>query len=53
MRSETPTRDGWKGTASYFDIVVDGHRNRDTAWYYPGPKPAAEKSGVTWHSGEA
>ncbi len=31
----------WKGVASYFDVVVDGHVNRGAAWYYPGPSPAA------------
>ncbi len=31
----------WKGTASYFDVVVDGQRNKDAAWYYPAPKSAA------------
>jgi uncharacterized protein (DUF427 family) len=34
---------GWKGTASYYDVVVDGETNRDAAWYYPAPKPAAEE----------
>ena len=33
----------WKGTASYYDVVVDGETNRDAAWYYPAPKPAAEE----------
>jgi uncharacterized protein (DUF427 family) len=33
----------WKGTASYFDIEVNGERNRDAAWYYPDPKPAASQ----------
>lgn len=33
----------WKGTASYYDIVVDGETNRAAAWYYPSPKPAAEQ----------
>ncbi len=32
----------WKGTASYFDIVVDGATNADAAWYYPDPKDAAK-----------
>jgi uncharacterized protein (DUF427 family) len=32
----------WKGTAHYYDVVVDGTRNPDAAWYYPDPKPAAE-----------
>lgn len=31
----------WKGTASYYHIVVDGDRNVDAAWYYPEPKKAA------------
>lgn len=31
----------WKGEASYYDVVVDGQVNKDAAWYYPQPKPAA------------
>lgn len=31
----------WKGTASYYDVVIDGERNPDAGWYYPSPKPAA------------
>ena len=31
----------WKGEASYYDIVVGGQINKDGAWYYPAPKPAA------------
>lgn len=31
----------WKGTASYFDVVVDGKVNQNAAWYYPEPKQAA------------
>ena len=31
----------WKGVASYYHVVVDGHENRDAAWYYPAPKAAA------------
>jgi uncharacterized protein (DUF427 family) len=27
--------------ASYYDVVVDGQVNKDAAWYYPTPKPAA------------
>ena len=27
----------WKGTASYFDIVVDGMRAQRAAWTYPNP----------------
>ena len=33
---------GWKGTASYFDVIVDGETNLQAAWYYPEPKDAAE-----------
>lgn len=31
----------WKGQASYYDVVVNGDANRDAAWFYPEPKPAA------------
>ncbi len=31
----------WKGTASYYDLVVDGQTNVGAAWYYPQPKDAA------------
>lgn len=31
----------WKGTASYYDIVVGGDTNAGAAWYYPHPKDAA------------
>jgi uncharacterized protein (DUF427 family) len=40
--SEKHTVCGWKGTASYYDVVVDGKRNADAAWFYDDPKPAAE-----------
>ena len=33
----------WKGTASYYDIVVDGQTNPGAAWYYADPKPAASE----------
>ena len=39
--SATHTTCSWKGVASYKDVVVDGKRNADAAWYYPDPKPAA------------
>ena len=32
---------GWKGTASYYDVVVDEEVNEKAAWYYPEPKPEA------------
>ncbi len=33
----------WKGTASYYDIVVEGKTNPSAAWFYPEPSQAAEK----------
>ena len=43
---------GWKGTANYYDVVVDGRRNPNAAWYYATPKDAAaEITGrvAFWH----
>ena len=40
-KSDTTTFCSWKGTASYYDVVVGGEINRDAAWYYPAPKEAA------------
>ncbi len=39
--SETTTVCGWKGTANYYTLVVDGAENADAAWYYADPKEAA------------
>jgi uncharacterized protein (DUF427 family) len=39
--SDTHTICPWKGRASYYSLEVDGAENRDAAWYYPEPKPAA------------
>ena len=33
----------WKGTASYYDLVVDGQTNANAAWVYPQPKDAAKQ----------
>jgi uncharacterized protein (DUF427 family) len=40
--SQTHTVCAWKGTASYYDVVVDGKINKDAAWYYPETKDAAK-----------
>jgi uncharacterized protein (DUF427 family) len=39
--SPTHTVCPWKGQASYYSVTVDGQVNKDAAWYYPEPKPAA------------
>ncbi len=39
--SQATTVCSWKGTASYYDVVVDGKTNKEAAWYYPTPKDAA------------
>jgi len=31
----------WKGTAHYYDVVVDDKTNAGAAWFYPEPKSAA------------
>ncbi len=33
---------GWKGTASYYTLSVEGKTNENAAWYYPSPKEAAK-----------
>ena len=40
--SSTHSVCGWKGTASYYNIVVNGQENKDAAWYYPAPLPAGK-----------
>lgn len=32
---------GWKGTAHYYSLDVDGKRNENAVWFYPEPKDAA------------
>ena len=39
--SDTHTVCPWKGTASYYSIVIGDKINADAAWYYPEPKSAA------------
>jgi uncharacterized protein (DUF427 family) len=41
--SSTQTHCPWKGEASYYNVVVDGQANKDAAWYYPEPNPAASE----------
>ncbi|MFC2078507.1 DUF427 domain-containing protein [Candidatus Bipolaricaulota bacterium] len=33
----------WKGEAHYYDVVVEGKKSRNAAWYYPQPKEAAKE----------
>jgi len=40
-QSGTTTVCGWKGTANYYNLEVDGQVNPDAAWYYIAPKPEA------------
>jgi len=39
--SDRQTTCPWKGTASYYDVVVGDAVNPAAAWYYPAPKDAA------------
>ncbi|MEB3159406.1 MAG: DUF427 domain-containing protein [Synechococcus sp.] len=34
---------GWKGTARYWDVVVNGQVLSNVVWSYETPKPAAEE----------
>ncbi|HXG87828.1 MAG TPA: DUF427 domain-containing protein [Vicinamibacterales bacterium] len=40
--SQTHTTCGWKGVASYYDVVVGGQTNSAAAWFYPTPKDEAK-----------
>lgn len=33
----------WKGQAQYLTLLVEGKQNKDAAWSYASPKPAAEE----------
>ena len=39
--SETHSVCPWKGQASYYDIAIGTEVNKDAAWYYSDPNPAA------------
>ena len=50
--SEAQTVCGWKGLASYYDVVVGAQVNVEAAWYYPAPKDAARNIAgyvAFWH----
>ena len=40
--SATTSVCGWKGTAHYYSLEVEGQVNEDAAWYYPDTKPEAD-----------
>ena len=44
LLSESPTSTvcHWKGTASYFNVEIDGKLNNDAAWYYSDPSGLAQ-----------
>ena len=39
--SDHHTTCGWKGIASYYDVIVDAKVNENAAWYYPETSEAA------------
>jgi uncharacterized protein (DUF427 family) len=41
--SDTHTVCGWKGTASYYHVNVDGAVSNDAVWYYPTPSLLARR----------
>eukprot|EP00243_Klebsormidium_subtile_P003795 TRINITY_DN17401_c0_g1_i1.p1 TRINITY_DN17401_c0_g1~~TRINITY_DN17401_c0_g1_i1.p1 ORF type:complete len:131 (-),score=27.66 TRINITY_DN17401_c0_g1_i1:390-782(-) len=40
-KTDTTSVCPWKGTASYYSLVVDGKENKDAVWTYVQPKDAA------------
>jgi uncharacterized protein (DUF427 family) len=42
QNSDAHTVCGWKGTASYYHVVVNGETNKDAAWFYPSAKDEAK-----------
>ncbi len=45
--SETHTSCPYKGTASYYDLVIDGTVHEDLVWWYPSP--LAESAPIAGH----
>ena len=41
--SSTNTVCPWKGTASYYNVDVEGELNADAAWFYPEPSDLAKQ----------
>jgi len=41
--SDSQTRCHWKGTASYYNVVVDDKKYKNGAWYYHEPSQAADE----------
>ena len=41
--TKTTTMCPWKGSASYYSVIVDGKTNRDAAWTYKEPKEKAQE----------
>jgi uncharacterized protein (DUF427 family) len=42
----------WKGQACYYQVSAEGKTNRDAAWHYPQPRPAARRIAghvAFWH----
>ncbi len=43
VESDHTTVCPWKGTSSYFSVVVDGQTNENAAFHYRDPKEAASQ----------
>jgi len=43
VNSDTHSTCPWKGLASYKSLNVKGSVNKDSVWFYPEPKDAAEQ----------
>lgn len=43
QESDSQSACPWKGTASYYNIQVNGQINDNASWYYPNPNAAASE----------
>jgi uncharacterized protein (DUF427 family) len=41
--SQSHTNCPYKGTASYYDVEIDGARHAEFVWWYPTPLPESQK----------